>query len=66
MFDLSVFYIKGPIGSAIINAHGCRLCGLIGGVMACTGLCLSYFTSSFYMILVFYGLLAGTCMHVLL
>ena len=35
--------------------------------MACTGLCLSYFTSSFYMILVFYGLLAGTgtCMRVL-
>ena len=33
--------------------------------MACTGLCLSYFTSSFYMILVFYGLLAGTntCIH---
>ncbi|XP_053375602.1 monocarboxylate transporter 4-like [Mercenaria mercenaria] len=56
---LTLWFIVGPLGSIFTNRYGCRICSVIGGLLASFGLTLCYVSTKFYMVFVFYGLLAG-------
>ena len=43
---LSGFVLKGPIAGVLIEHYGCRLAGMLGGVLSTTSLLCSYWVTS--------------------
>ncbi|XP_053376621.1 monocarboxylate transporter 6-like [Mercenaria mercenaria] len=56
---LTLWFLTGPLGSVLTNKFGCRVCAVIGGLCASVGLALCFLSINFYMVFVFYGILAG-------
>ncbi|XP_052797338.1 monocarboxylate transporter 13-like [Mya arenaria] len=56
---ITLWFVGSPLGSALSNRYGCRTASITGGFLASTGLTLCYFTNNFYLIFLFYGVVAG-------
>lgn len=58
---VSFFYLfGGPIASAVVNQWGCRVVGIIGGLLSMTGYLLCSFLTYHYMMLyIFQGFIGG-------
>lgn len=56
---VAVYFMAGPVASAFINRFGFRAVCMSGAVICSIALFCTHFTSSFVIILLFYGLLGG-------
>ncbi|XP_053375156.1 monocarboxylate transporter 13-like isoform X4 [Mercenaria mercenaria] len=56
---ITMWFISAPIGSYVTNRYGYRTCALIDGVIAATGLTLTYFATSLSFLFISHGILTG-------
>ncbi|XP_053375143.1 monocarboxylate transporter 6-like isoform X4 [Mercenaria mercenaria] len=56
---ITLWFISSPVGSYVTNRYGYRACAFIGGVIAATGLTLSYFATSLLFLFFSHGILTG-------
>jgi len=57
-----IFYstiFLGPVYGYLVKRFGCRMCGMMGGLIMALGLIVSSFAESVTMLLLTFGLLAG-------
>ncbi|XP_045174007.2 monocarboxylate transporter 13-like [Mercenaria mercenaria] len=58
-FPITMWFISSPIGSFLTNQYGFRLCSFVGGILAASGLSVSYFATSATFLFLSYGFLTG-------
>ncbi|XP_075979216.1 monocarboxylate transporter 7-like [Anticarsia gemmatalis] len=56
---VALYFIIGPLTSALINRFGFRACTMAGSVIASIAYLCSYFATTYLALLMFYGVIAG-------
>lgn len=56
---VAIYFIAGPLASALINRFGFRACTMCGSIICSFSLFFSYFSTNYGSLVVFYGLCAG-------
>ncbi|CAH0398809.1 unnamed protein product [Chilo suppressalis] len=56
---IALYFFCGPLASAFINRFGFRACAMSGSVICSCSLFLCYFVTNYFLLIVFYGVLAG-------
>ena len=63
-FDLKTYnylitFFAAPLGSIIINKFGYRICSVVGGFLAATGISVGYFANDILFLFFTHGILTG-------
>ncbi|XP_045173046.1 monocarboxylate transporter 13-like isoform X7 [Mercenaria mercenaria] len=56
---ITMWFISAPVGSYVTNRYGYRTCAFIGGIIAATGLTLTYFVTNLSFLFFSHGILTG-------
>lgn len=56
---VSLYFMCGPVASALINRYGFRACTMTGSIICSFSLFNSYFTTNYTAVCILYGVLAG-------